>query len=204
MADMTQQYAQEYSPQAIQDLTNQYASLLEPTYARSSAQIANTLGGRGTLYGTPGSNKLQLLQGQKMQQVGQFGQGLLTEALGKRQGERLTAEQRAYETPYSMAQLTGYLPGTSGTYNPQTGWSWTGGQQETLAGQTGRTTAEAARQQALAEQQKAQATYWQGILNALGTASGGLASSNPLALGGLVGWLQSLLGQGIPGQSQNP
>ena len=90
-------YASMYTPEKISKLLGDYSSLLEPEYQRSRAQIANTLGGRGTLGGTPGSNKLQLLEGARLGQIGQYGMGL---------------EQSALEEPYRMAELTGYLGGT--------------------------------------------------------------------------------------------
>jgi len=88
-----------YSPENISKMTGQYADTLEPQYARSRAQIAQTLGGRGSLYGTPGSNKLQLLEGQREANVGQYAAGLQ----GK--GQQAAYEAGAPMTPYQTAQL---------------------------------------------------------------------------------------------------
>lgn len=168
MAEMSTGYAPEYSAENISKLTNQYANLLQPEYARSGAQIANYMGGRGTLYGTPGSNKLQLLEANKMNQIGQYGLGLMNTGLGAQREERLTNQQRQYESPTQLAQLLGYTPGSSGTYDVNTGgWNWTGGQTQTVGGQT----AEAAQTQANAAMNEAKAKEMSAILSAIGGLS---------------------------------
>jgi len=88
-----------YSPENISKMTGQYADTLEPQYARSRAQIAQTLGGRGSLYGTPGSNKLQLLENERMSDIGKYTAGLQ----GQGMGAAYTAG--APITPYQQSQL---------------------------------------------------------------------------------------------------
>lgn len=175
MAEMM--YAPEYSQENLQKLTGQYAQTLEPQYNRSMAQIANMLGGRGTLYGTPGSNNMQLLQSQKMTDIGKYLQGLQTTGLEAGRQERLTGEQRAYETPFNLANLLGTMQGTQGTYNPQTGWNWTGGPTQTLAGQAqqfGQTQMNPYQQAMVnATTNTQQMEMWKAIANLLG--SGALA-----------------------------
>lgn len=136
--------AQEYNQANIQDLMGQYANAMQPQYNRSAASIANILGGRGTLQGTPGLNQLQLLQAQRESDIGKYGMGLMQTGLEAGRQERLTGEQRAYETPTNIAQLTGTLPGSTGTYSPTAGWTWTGSPTTTIGG----TTAQAAMTQA--------------------------------------------------------
>ena len=111
------------NPHDVSSQVNDYAKLMEPQYQRSGASIANMMGGRGTLFGTPGSNKLQLLQASKLADIGKYGQGLMQ-----------TQEQRAYDQPFKMAELLGKTPGTTGQYQPGTGWTWQGGEQKTLPG----------------------------------------------------------------------
>lgn len=103
-------YAPEYSSQAIADLTSKFATALDPYYQRAGAQIAAQM--PGMLSGTPYMNKLQLLQGQKLSDIGNFTTGLLRDALGATRDERLLAEQRAYEDPYRVANLVGTFMGT--------------------------------------------------------------------------------------------
>lgn len=138
----------------VSSQVNQYAQNLEPQYARSRASIANMLGGRGTMYGTPGANQFSLLENQRMADIGKFGQGLMQ-----------TQEQRAYDQPFKLADYLGYTPGKTGTYTPGTGWNWTGGQQQTLAGQT----TGAAVTKAGADVTTAKAEQWKGIAEMLGS-----------------------------------
>lgn len=92
-----------YNPDTsyVQGMTNQYAQLLEPQYQRSQAQLAQLLGGRGSLYSSGSANKMQLLQNQKLNQIGQYGQGLMQ-----------TQDTRQYEQPFREAALTGQYNGS--------------------------------------------------------------------------------------------
>jgi hypothetical protein len=151
----------EPNPYDVSQMTSQYAQNLAPEYARSRASIANMLGGRGTMYGTPGVNKLSLLENQRMSDVGKYTQGLMQ-----------TQEQRAYDQPFKIGEMLGNMPGSSGTYQPGQGWSWTGGPTQTLGGRT----TGAAEMKAGADVMTGQAERIKGLAQMLAPAYGGDAS----------------------------
>ena len=154
---------QMYTPQNIDALTQQYSSLLDPTYQRQAAQIAQTLGGRGTLYGTPGSNNLQLNANNQANQVGQFA---------------TTLEQQGLQEPYQQAALTGNFMGQQTLAGQQQAASLTGlvNGSPTLAATQFNTQAGLAQQQLnnenTASELSTMGNIWQGLGGTSGVTSG--------------------------------
>lgn len=105
-------YGREYNQGNIANVLDQYSKSLDPYYNRASAQIANTMGGRGTLYGTPGSNKLQLMQNEKLGKLGELSSNLMQTGMQGARQERLLGEERTYEQPFREASLTGQYQGS--------------------------------------------------------------------------------------------
>lgn len=101
-------YAPEYSDEAINKLVSGYAGTLDPYYDREMKKIQAAMPG---MAGTPQANKMQLLAGQKMGQIGGYATQLGQEALGAKRGERLLGEERAYEQPFREAPITGQYGG---------------------------------------------------------------------------------------------
>jgi hypothetical protein len=174
-------YGAEYSDENIKKMTDLYSQSQQSSFDRARAQLMTSLGGNGNLYGTGYMNKGGQLAGQLAGNVAGYEAGLRGKGLDVATQERQTAEQRAYETPFTMANLTGYLPGSSGTYDPSSGWNWSGGQTGTLQGRqyTEMTPYQQAMATATGNQQSSQDI--QSILSAL------------MNFGGITGVLQRML-----------
>jgi hypothetical protein len=125
-----EEYAPFYSDTNIQKALGSFQQSLEPSYQRSLAQIATAMGGQGI--GTPQSNKMQLANQGYMSTLAQYLSGLQGAGMQAAQSNYATQQQHGKQTqanlPFNIAQYTGQLPGSTATYNPNTGYSWAGGQ----------------------------------------------------------------------------
>jgi hypothetical protein len=115
---MATTYAPEYSAENQQKLVEGYNALQNPAAEKAKRQLAQSLAGTAGMYGGARNAGLGQIYAQQQANTGQYAQNLAQNALEAQRGERLTAEERAYQDPYRQAELTG-------KYNGQT----------TLAGQ---------------------------------------------------------------------
>lgn len=106
-------FTPEYTNNNIQELVNSYTKLLQPSYQQAQEQIKNQLANVGALRGSPLSYGLGTLATNQQNLIGQYGTGLLSDALAAQLEDRRTSEKRAYEDPYKQAELLGTYGGQS-------------------------------------------------------------------------------------------
>ena len=111
MADSTTAYAPEYSQANQASLVNSYNALQDPAAETAKRKLAQTLAGTAGMYGGARASGLGQIAAQQQANTGQYAQSLAQTGLQQTAQERLIAEQRAHDDPYSQAALTGQYNG---------------------------------------------------------------------------------------------